>query len=116
MKMKLRSRNKHKLINVKQEVSSISFSLDTERTYLVDKGNVLKHGLPDFNLKEEDFSDDKFKVENNHSQTNSRPKKTSQIHNVATKNVKYIETEVKQEVTAKPEELLSTFSGKYNLF
>lgn len=94
--MELRSRNKRKLISIKQEITAIDFTFETEKPSLTDNNNILKYRSYYLNLKEEDSTNKTF-IEIN------------QISNFVFKNED--KTEIKQKVTAEPEALLHEITG-----
>lgn len=119
--MKLRSRTKHDSLSIKQEIPTIDCTLDKARTYSKDSRDIAILRAPSLFLKE-DTNSSKFvgRLENNQTQTVSAFQVASQTNtNTKTntntntlKNIEYVDIEVKQEVTLKPEAILHGVTGK----
>lgn len=113
--MKLRSRTKHDSLSIKQEIPTIDYTLDKARTYSKDSRDITILRAPSLFLKE-DTNDSKFvgRLENNQTQPVSAFQVASQTNaNTNTlKNIEYVDIEVKQEVTLKPEAILHGVTGK----
>ena len=116
--MKLRSGTKHNLANIKQEISSIGSNPDTENKFSKDSKIIKKHQLYGVYSKEECSSSSRFvgafKNDQNKSKIHTLQRK-NYINNCYLEKVDCINIEIKQEVTAKSESLLSATPGMYDI-
>lgn len=111
--MKLRSRTKHDSLSIKQEIPTIDCTLDKARAYSKDSRDITILRAPSLFLKE-DTNSSKFvgRLENNQTQTVSAFQVASQTNTNTFKDIDYVDIEVKQEVTLKPEAILHGVTGK----